>query len=274
LEKEPERRFQSAADLAFALEELKASSDFSPSVKTAKNARAQARVAAPRLRRIGKGRAGWVMAATATALMLAALVLAVFHFRKQPEEKLAVRFTFGLPDNWEFRWYDSPAVSPDGKYIVYSANPVSAQNRNEVSLWLRRLDSAEAKPLPGSEGGLSPFWSPDSRFIAFWANGRLRKIEVSGGSAMTISETDDTFPGSWNREGVILFQTLSTLSRVADTGGQAVALKPFADGETRQLFPRFLPDENTSSTFHEIGISKTMGFISPLSIRARSANWS
>jgi eukaryotic-like serine/threonine-protein kinase len=238
LEKEPERRFQSAGDLAFALDVLKTSSGSSPSV----NDSTEARIAVPLLSSPGKGWKRWVLATAATALTLAAFVVAVFHLWRQPEEKLAVSFTFGLPDNWEFRWHDSPAVSPDGKYIVYSASPVSAQSRSEAPLWLRRLDSAKAKPLPDTEGGFSPFWSPDSRFVAFWARGRLRKIDVSSGSAVTICESGGSLPGSWNLEGVILFSPDLRLSRVAAAGGQAVALKPFADGETGQFNPRFLPD--------------------------------
>ncbi|HEY7179846.1 MAG TPA: protein kinase [Blastocatellia bacterium] len=242
LEKEPERRFQSAGDLAFALAEFNAPSAATQGSEAAGVTRTQMRAAAPAPRHPGKRPGRWIIATLAAPLMLAAIVLAVFHLRERPEENLAVSFSFGLPDNWEFRWFDSPAVSPDGKYIVYSAVPVSAQGRNEVSLWLRRLDSAEAKPLPGAQGGFSPFWAPDSRSVAFWAKGRLRKIDVSGGSAVTICEAGDSLPGSWNQEGVILFSANTNLSRVAAAGGQAVALKFFADGETRQHSPRFLPD--------------------------------
>ncbi|MGH9937755.1 MAG: hypothetical protein ACREAM_16030, partial [Blastocatellia bacterium] len=241
LEKQPEKRFQSAGDLAFALAELNVPSGASPGAEAATVARARARAAAPLLRRLGKGLARWVPATVAMALVFAAIILAVIHLREQPEEKLAASFTFSLPDNWEFRWYDAPAVSPNGRYIVYSALPISAQGRNEGPLWLRRLDSAEAKPLPGTQGGISPFWSPDSRFIAFFANGRLRKIDVSGAAVVTICESRDSLPGSWNREGVILFGP-PHLRRVAATGGQAVALNPFADGETSHHSPRFLPD--------------------------------
>jgi serine/threonine protein kinase len=240
LEKEPERRFQSAGDLAFALEELKASSDFSLGVKAAKNSQTRARIAAPILKRLGKNWRRWGLASAATALMLATIVAAVIYLRKQPEEKLAISFTFSLPNNWEIR--QGPAVSPDGKYIVYSSAPVSAQGPNEVSLWLRRLDSTEAKPLPGTEGGGAPFWSPDSRFVAFWSHMRLQKIDVAGGSAVTICETDVPPSGSWNRDGVILFSRKARLSRVSATGGQPVALNPFADGEVGQDNPRFLPD--------------------------------
>ncbi|HEY6400775.1 MAG TPA: protein kinase, partial [Blastocatellia bacterium] len=242
LEKEPERRFQSAADLAFALEDLKDSPHSSQSVKAATSARTQSRAANLLLSRLSDGWRRRFLATVGPVLILAAFVVAAFYWLKRPEENLAVSFTFGLPDNWEFRWHDSPAVSPDGKYIVYSASPVSAQSRGEAPLWLRRLDSAKAKPLPDTEGGFSPFWSPDSRFVAFWAKGRLRKIDVSSGGAVTICESGVSLPGSWNREGMILFSPDPMLSRVAAAGGQAVALKPFADGETRQFNPRFLPD--------------------------------
>jgi serine/threonine protein kinase len=242
LEKEPERRFQSAGDLAFALEELKTSSDFSPNVKVATSARTKRRAATALLSRLGKGWGRRALAAAATALMLAATFVAVYYLRKQPEEKLAVSFTFGLPDNWELPPFDSPAVSPDGKYIVYSARSSSSQNRDDRSLWLRRLDSAASKPLPDTLGGYSPFWSPDSRFIAFWNKGRLQKIDVSGGPAKTICESENVSPGSWNQEGVILFASGSRMNRVAASGGQPVALRLLADGETRQSNPRFLPD--------------------------------
>jgi eukaryotic-like serine/threonine-protein kinase len=240
LEKEPERRFQSAGDLAFALEESKASSDFSPRVKAATSAQTRARFAAPIINRLGEGWRPRVLATAAATLMLAAVVAAVFQLGKRPEEKLAVSFTFSLPNNWEIRM--APAVSPDGKYIIYTSAPVSAQSPNEASLWLRRLDSAEAKPLSGTEGGFAPFWSPDSRFVAFWSHMRLQKIDVAGGSAVTICETDVPPSGSWNREGVILFSRKSRLSRVSASGGQPVELNPFADGEVGQDNPRFLPD--------------------------------
>jgi serine/threonine protein kinase len=244
LEKEPERRFQSAGDLAFALEELKTSSGLSPNVKASTAARTKSRAARALLSRLGKRWGRRALATAAAGLMLAGAFVVVFYLRKQPDEKLAVSFTFNLPDNWELPPFDSPAVSPDGKYVVYSAFSPSSQNRDEHSLWLRRLDSAALKPLPDTQGGLFPFWSPDSRFIVFWSNGRLRKFDVSGGPAVTIFETDKVLAvsGSWNQEGVILFSLGFMLNRVSAAGGQPVELKPFADGETRQSNPRFLPD--------------------------------
>ncbi len=238
LEKEPERRFQSAGDLAFALEEMKASSDFSQGVKSAKGTTPETRPVASSLNRIGKGWARWALAAT--ILLAAIVVVAVFLLRKQPDEILAVSFTFSLPDNLELRM--APAVSPDGKYIVYCANPVAAKNRNEFSLWLRSLDSSEARPIPGTEGGFAPFWSPDSRYIAFWANMRLQKIDVTGGSPVTICETDVPLSSSWSNNGVILFSRGPTLNRVSASGGPVVALKPFGVSETGQHNAHFLPD--------------------------------
>jgi eukaryotic-like serine/threonine-protein kinase len=238
LEKQPEKRFQAAGDLAFALAEL----NLPAGVNASAEAQTAARDAIPLLRRSSLEWIGRGLALGALVLVLIAFVLAVLHLREQPEEKLAVSFTSGLPENWSFLWYDAPAVSPNGKYIVYSALPFSAQGRNETSLWLRRLDSAEAKPLPGTEGGFSPFWSPDSRFIAFWTSGRLRKIDVSGGSALTICEPGGSLPGSWNQAGTILFTLRAKLSRVAASGGQPTPLNLSAEGEIEQISPRFLPD--------------------------------
>src|SRR5262249_55194916 len=112
LEKEPERRFQSAGDLAFALAEFNALSGATQGAEGAGVTQTQTRAAAPTLRHPGKRSARWIMATLATSLMLAAIVLAIFHLRERPEENLAVSFSFGLPDNWEFRWFDLPAVSP------------------------------------------------------------------------------------------------------------------------------------------------------------------
>jgi Tol biopolymer transport system component len=242
LEKQPERRFQAAGDLAFALAELNLSPSPSLNTEVVNASQTQERVTTswrlqPNLRWLG-----WSVGAALTILIFAAFVLAVLHLQEQPEEKLAVSFTFSLPDNWGLRWFDAPAVSPDGKYIVYSAPPVSAQNKDEVLLWLRRLDSPEAKPLLGTTGGSSPFWSPDNRFVAFWTKGQLRRIDVSNGATLTISESGDALPGSWNQDGMILFSAGHQLSRVVAAGGQAVPLKPFAEGETGQHNPRFLPD--------------------------------
>lgn len=243
LEKLPEKRFQSAGDLAFALQELSLPSTPKLGASIALPLRKKAReVGTTFLHYLSLLPYKQIAMAIAAILFIAAMILSVRHLSEQPQENLAASFTIGLPDNWGFNRGGAPVVSPDGKYIVYRASPISAQDEAEATIWLRRLDSAEAKPLPGTKGGVSPFWSPDSRFIAFWSKGRWQKIDVSGSSPTTICEAESAPRGSWNKDGLILLSTDPTLMQVSASGGQPAALKPFDEEETDQANPRFLPD--------------------------------
>jgi len=251
LEKDREKRFQSAGEL-----------------RSASEAPLPVLQPQPTPERIGSTRGGSrpLIAGLALVLFVLALVLlssyndtgdsgevadATHRGKTEIESKQrdygpGANFAFTVPDGWILSWSDAPAVSPDGKYIVFSALPTSAEVGREVSLWVRDLDSSEARLLSGTEGAASPFWSPDSRFVAFWAKGMLRKIEISGGAAATVCSVARGFAGTWSQDGVILFPSLvalgSRLCRVAATGGQAVMLDSFAEGETARYDPRFLPD--------------------------------
>lgn len=255
LEKEPEQRFQSAGDLGFALQALNSQTLFSATAKASAlrrpleqsetGDRSEERdIVLARLGGLAQRWFGRLLLASVAAVFLAALLLAAKHLGEAPVERLPVAFRFTLPENWHFREADAPTVSPNGRHIIFSASPAAVAADGNVArraLWLRNLDASEASILPGSEGGVAPFWSPDSRFVAFWANGRLQKIEP-GGSSIPICETDEVYAGAWSQDGVILFSHTPLLQRVAATGGRAVSLEPFADGEIGQLNPRFLPD--------------------------------
>ncbi|HSD72341.1 MAG TPA: hypothetical protein VLE54_06095, partial [Thermoanaerobaculia bacterium] len=111
---------------------------------------------------------------------------------------------------------------------------------------LRAFDALEARPLVGTEGASKPFWSPDSRFLGFFAGGKLKKIAVSGGSPQTLCDAPSGRGGTWNRDGVILFvpSTGDRVYRVTGSGGTASPVTRIDDsrGEFGHTWPFFLPD--------------------------------
>src|SRR6185437_668496 len=131
-------------------------------------------------------------------------------------------------------------LSPDGRFLILAARVEETQR-----LWLRPLDAPDPQPLPGTEGAQYPFWSPDSRYIGFFAQGKLKKIVVSGGSVQTLCDALDGRGGAWNREGVIVFApsgaTGSRLQLVPAGGGVASPVTP-SEGSGVHRFPIFLPD--------------------------------
>jgi Tol biopolymer transport system component len=137
------------------------------------------------------------------------------------------------------------AAAPNGEAIVYSAVAADRVQR----LWLRSIHTADARPIEGSEGATSAFWSPDSRAVAFFAGAKLKRVDVgSSGAPMNICDVPEAIGkmGTWGADGQILFATVQGdgLMRVSASGGQAqVVLKPDASkGEVRVTWPHYLPD--------------------------------
>jgi serine/threonine protein kinase/Tol biopolymer transport system component len=231
LEKKPERRFQTASDLGFALETLSSPSAGSESSLVAKEAGWK-----PALPGGWREIIAWIVAA---AFILATLGFAWEYFTRQPPGDERVMKTAILPP--EKASFEHVAVSPDGRWLAFTAATGS-----KVQLWVRALDSTEAKALAGTEGAIYPFWSPDSRWIGFFASGKLKKVEVSGGLPATLCDAGVTTGGAWSREGVILFASVggAGLSRVSATGGEVTpVMRPdLKRQETDYLDPCFLPD--------------------------------
>jgi Tol biopolymer transport system component len=234
LEKKPERRFDTAHDLGYALEALSTSSGAAGTQAAAP--------AAP----VGAGKSqlfgnAWLAWAVAAALLLATLGFAWAYFTRQPAADARVFKTSILPP--EKSSFAQIAISPDGRHLAFTA-----ATGGNVQLWVRALDSTEARPLAGTQGAIYPFWSPDSRFIAFFADGRLKKIEFTGGPVITLCEAPRTVTGgAWSRAGVILFgQTLVGLSQVSATGGEVtqVTTQDRSRQETSHRYPTFLPDDH------------------------------
>ena len=183
---------------------------------------------------------------TALAILaLAALLPWVILDRKVTRADAAVtRFAVLPPDNASFLGgdFDPVTISPDGRRLA-----LLATSGGRRRIWIRALESLTAEPLPGTEGASYPFWSPDSRFIGFFANGKLKKIEASGGSVQALCDAPDGRGGAWNRDGVILFAPRpigESLYRVSSSGGApvpATRLEPSRQ-ESAHRWPCFLPD--------------------------------
>ncbi|HEV2202294.1 MAG TPA: protein kinase [Bryobacteraceae bacterium] len=181
--------------------------------------------------------------AVTVVAVLTAATLSFVHFREQPPPAAEpVRFQIPLPDKGTPVPFPTPAVSPDGRRVVFQA-----VTEGVARLWVRALDQLEPRPLAGTEGvvGLQ-FWSPDSRFVAFDVQGTLKKVEASGGPAQSLC----TLPGNllggfWTGDGRIVFGTLASgLFQVAAAGGAAspiTVLDPKRQ-ETYHAFPALLPD--------------------------------
>ena len=229
LAKSRDDRWQNAGDLLSELQWI---------TETGSNAGIPAPVAAKRRNR---ERLAWLAAGVAAVLLVASLVWIATHLRKEPAAAAEVRFQIPAPDKLNFFYYSVPAVSPDGQRIAFTA---AASSRDTNRLFVRPLNAATATeiPVPGLNVG-SPVWSPDGRQIAFNSRGILERVDVSGGPPVTICNCNGAYGGTWNRDGVILSTNTSRqLYRVSAAGGDPKPLLPLAEGETGQMWPKFLPD--------------------------------
>ena len=177
--------------------------------------------------------------------LLTTLALAgALYLRRAPVDTRVYRSTFVPPANADvgLRPNDLLALSPDGRRLAF----VAPDANGRVVLWVRALADLAAQPLAGTEGAAGPFWSPDSRFIAFSAGGKLKKIDASGGPAISLCDTNTSYAGSWGRGDVILFTPAndSGLSRVAAAGGTPTLATTLdtKGGEQWHAYPFFLPD--------------------------------
>jgi Tol biopolymer transport system component len=230
LEKNPEARFHSASDLAFALEALSGSGVSAPTETAA--------LSLPPPRAKWRKHLPWIVAGL--AVLLAIIAFASSYFRHVSIEKpVATRFFIYPPEKAYFG--GTFASSPDGRRVT-----LRVISEGKVRLWVRALDSLTAQPLAGTEEGANPFWSPDSRFIGFFAGGKLKKIEAAGGPAQTLCDAPEARGGTWNADGVIVFapKSADALYRVPAGGGTPVPLTTLdaARKEISHTYPRFLPD--------------------------------
>jgi eukaryotic-like serine/threonine-protein kinase len=232
LEKSPGARFQSAHDLGFALSTVHTLSQVRPATSDA----GQPQAANTGARSRARERAWW--GAACVLLVLSTYGLTRWRGVPARPNEPVLRLALPPPDKTSF---GTIAISPDGRWLAFTGATGA-----RVQLWLRSLDDATERALAGTDGATLPFWSPDSRFVGFFASGQLRKVEISGGVPVALADVGISTGGAWNHDGVILFGSLggAGLSSVAATGGAVVSvMRPELDrGESDYMNPVFLPD--------------------------------
>jgi Tol biopolymer transport system component len=222
LAKEPEERYGSTRDLARDLSQLRdhisqASWEASPA-------------------RTSRRRGRLVVAWAASLVLVAALALLVGPRSLEEPSLTPVRFSVAIPGDYVG---SRVTVSPDGSRLAFETF-----SQGQRRIFLRRLDSDETVELQGTLGATGHFWSPDSRHLAFWADGKLKKIPISGGPAVELCDAVVLAPGTWSRDGTILFPSRANpwgLFRVPETGGVAVRVTA-CKSEEEHRGPWFLPD--------------------------------
>ena len=196
-------------------------------------------------------RLGWVAWAVAALFLLTTLGVSFVHFRETPPQEQTLRSAIALPENSTVH---SLAISPDGRTLV-----IAVAVNGKRQLWLRPMDALQAQPMPSTEDATYPFWSPDSRFIGFFAQGKLKKVAASGGPAQSLCDAPEGRGGSWNRDDVIVFSPGFfgiSIQRVAAAGGVPVDVTKTKGTLTD---PVFLPDGRHFLYVRAIGTAQQNG---------------
>ncbi len=231
LAKDPEERWQDAHDLVKQLKWVSQSGSQA----------AAPLVAMPSRRRRRREQLAWAIASVA---VVAAVLYLIAQSWLQPAAR-PIHAVIPAPDKTTFDAtgdFGGPAVlSPDGERVAFVAHGPDSPK----ALWVRSLSSPSAQRLDGTDGASFPFWSPDTRFIAFFANGKLNKVAAGGGPVTSLADAPNARGGSWGQNGIIIFAPnfRGELMRVNAQGGLAeAATKVDFTKHTTHRWPWFLPD--------------------------------
>ena len=233
LAKDPDERWQSVADLASELKWV-AESPVPP---------------AGSLTGAGPSRRAWIVSGVLMLLLLASWALMLRDSGKPASTLGTVRFSVYPPEKQEFlaEGDQSLAVSPNGRQLIFAA----VDEDGKQYLWLRTVTSLTASKIAGTEGGAFPFWSPESKYIGFFAEGKLKKTPVAGGPTEVVCDVGQgAMGGSWNAQGVILIGSDGTggnpgrpLNRCLASGSGMSPVTTLGKDEVSHRWPLFLPDD-------------------------------
>jgi Tol biopolymer transport system component len=271
LAKDPEDRWQSAHDIGRELKWIAEGS--------------QAGVPAQVVSRRGsRERVAW--SAVGVCLLLAAAAAFALLWRRPAAHAGVVRLSLETPAKAPFESFDHATLSPDGRLIAFIARTESGKR----SIWIRPLSSLSVTALPGTDDALQLFWSPNSASIGFFAEGKLKRIEASGGPPQVLADAPNPSGGTWNGNDVILFagNQYEVIQRVAAAGGAVTAATKLGPHEDQHIWPCFLPDGrhfvflgdasatvNHSIRLGSLGSSDSVQLVSPAvtSLSFASPDW-
>jgi Tol biopolymer transport system component len=175
----------------------------------------------------------WAVSGVACLLLLATVLLAFLYVHQKPPASQAMRFEIPVPERLTLG--GNFALSPDGRKLAFIGAGADGQTR----LWVRSLETLEARPLDGTEGAVSsPIWSPDGRFIAFFSQGKLKSIESAGGPPVPLCDSPLVLGGTWNRNDKIIFGSTGGSFLVNASGGSPASITTGG----ANVAPSFLPD--------------------------------
>ncbi|MBZ5696531.1 MAG: protein kinase [Acidobacteriia bacterium] len=219
LQKDTKQRLQAIGDARISLEEVLSG--------------AQDPTAAAPTGRPAKRWLLWVACGAAGVFVLGTALFAFLYFHQERHAGQVMRFEIPVPENMKLTGVFS--LSPDGRKLVFIASGTDGLAR----LWVRSIEALDAQPLAGTEGVSGPpFWSPDSRFVAFPSQGVLKKVDITGGPSVTICNAPAFFGGTWSRDDEIVFGSIIGTRKVAASGGTPL---PVTQGGA-DIGPNFLPD--------------------------------
>ncbi len=236
LRKRPRERLQDIGDARLEIEEIRAGTVVEPEGSSAD-------VEGVRRERRGRRRERWAWALLVAAGLVA--FLAHLQLTQAPEPQRAAHFVLDTPSDLSAPDWGAPVASPDGSQVVFAASDSGGQ----AMLWVRPLDAPSVRPLSGTEGAVSPFWSPDGRSLAFFAQGELRKLSLATGTIEKLCALPQSSStgGSWSHGGTVLFSSGGTSARIYRVSAAGGEVRPLTShdasrGETGHWWPQFLPD--------------------------------